>query len=265
MHSLPAILPFSVLGGLVLLVLIGTATVAGQSTPVTDILYKSRSMLSGLEENKKVLDKGSINDPIIDELYFPSGSSGIAAYIDDNVEEGEDPAVTGHHVKKRDLGERIRQQMQEQHMHQRSANFTGCDTCRKMHLDMKQASLDHIKKYVLSFLGFNVSGPPKRPGAWPAIPEYFWEQYYADQSGSTFSPGDEWEEERMNQQQQQRYMDMPASGPSSSTADQHYMADDPNWDLRQRQQQQSQHQQQDDEPFVPVVKTSRIFLMANGE
>lgn len=226
-------------------------------------------MLSGLEEDKKVLDtdKGSINDPIIDDgLYSPSvGSSKIADYVDDNVEEEEgEPAVVGHHVKKRDLSERIRQQMQEQHMHQRSANFTGCDTCRKMHLDMKQASLDHIKKYVLSFLGFNVSGPPKRPGAWPAIPEYFWEQYYADQSGSTFSPGDEWEEERINQQQQQRYMDMPAPGPSSSTADQHYMADDPNWDLKQRQQSQ-QHQQQDDVPFVPVVKTSRIFLMANGE
>lgn len=164
-----------------------------------------------------------------------------------------------HKLEKRDLNERIRQHMMEQQQQHRAGNYTGCDTCRKMHLDMKQASLDHIKKYVLSFLGFNVSGPPKKPGAWPSVPDYIWEQYYAAQSGGSLSPGDEWEDERVSHQHQQRYMDMHASG---ATTDQDFMADDPNWILRQQEQHP---QQQDEEPFTPVVKTNRIYLFANGE
>lgn len=182
---------------------------------------------------------------------------------DEEEEEEEDE----HNVEKRDLNERIRQHMLEQ----RAVNYTGCDTCRKMHLDMKQASLNHIKKYVLSFLGFNDSGPPKKPGAWPSIPEYIWEQYYANQQGSGpfSSPGDDWEEERVNHQSQQRYLDMHASSSSSSSSaqgaktDQDYMADDPNWNLRQ--QSSSSQPSQDEEPFTQLVKTNRIYLFPNGE
>lgn len=154
-----------------------------------------------------------------------------------------------HQVEKRDLNERIWQHINEQ---QRSGNYTGCHTCRKMHLDMKQASLDHIKKYVLSFLGFKDSGPPKKPGAWPSVPHYIMEEYYAKTVSSEY-----WEE-RAYQRDQQKYMDM---GPGGGTTDQDdYMADDPNWNLRQ-----SVPKQQDDEPFRPLVKTNRIYLFPNGE
>lgn len=167
-----------------------------------------------------------------------------------------------HSLTKRDLNERIRQHMNEQP--HRMLNYTGCDNCRKMHLDMKQASLDHIKKYVLSFLGFNVSGPPKKPGNWPEIPSYIWEQYYASHTHTGYSgPGDDWEEERVNHQTQQKYLDMSPGGTgggggSGATTD--YMADDPNWNLRMASQQQ-----QDEESVGPLVKTHRIYLFPNGE
>lgn len=157
--------------------------------------------------------------------------------------------------EKRDLNERIRQHMSEQP--QRMHNYTSCDTCRKMHMDMKQASLDHIKNYVLSFLGYTASGPPKRSGSWPKIPEYIWDQYHASQgSGYSTSPGEEWEEEREYHQAQQKYLNMQPGGGGGDSGH-GYMADDPNWNLRM---------QQDEEPsFSPVVKTHRIYLFPNGE
>lgn len=190
------------------------------------------------------------------DYYRPPGPDPVTESEDDPEDEDEEEEDEGHTLEKRDLNERIRQHMMEQ----RAVNYTVCDTCRKMHLDMKQASLDHIKKYVLSFLGFNDSGPPKKPGSWPAIPDYILDRYYADsQPRTTFSPGDDWEEERVNHQSQQRYLDMHGSGAMSGAApDQDYMADDPSWNLRQAQPQ-------DEEPFKPLVKTNRIYLFPNGE
>lgn len=242
------------------------------SSPVTAVFGKPESedalsVVPGIPNKVLPLDLNSNGDnegPTARDYdyYRPPGPDPVTESEDDpedeeEEEEGADGAeIEGHNLEKRDLNERIRQHMMEQ----RAVNYTVCDTCRKMHLDMKQASLDHIKKYVLSFLGFNDSGPPKKPGSWPAIPDYILDRYYADsQSRTPFSPGDDWEEERVNHQSQQRYLDMHGSGAMSGAApDQDYMADDPSWNLRQAQQQE-------EEPFKPLVKTNRIYLFPNGE
>lgn len=265
MHSLVA-LPLLLLGVVLLMGpttgeltdnehIVTKSQTSGQSTPATDLLLHAHRaiVLSGPEGAKQVSDKNTIDLAI--ENNGHADLDNPDANVDLEEVEEEEESEDDHHVEKRDLSERIRQHMLEQQQQQRPTNYTGCDTCRKMHMDMKQASLEHIKKYVLSILGFNKSGPPKKTGAWPEVNSYIMEQYRAAMSGTPFSPGDEWEEERVSHQQQQRYMDMHGAGAAS---EQDYMADDPNWNV-------GQQQQQDEAPFVPVIKTNRIYLFANGE
>lgn len=209
---------------------------------------------SSSDDNRSAVQKSVVAPSTPVKAVFYSAEKGLSESEKVTPRNGSE-----HSLSKRDLNERIRQHMNEQP--HRMLNYTGCDNCRKMHLDMKQASLEHIKKYVLSFLGFNVSGPPKKPGNWPEIPSYIWEQYYASHHTGYSGPGDDWEEERVNHQNQQKYLDMGSGGTGGgggATTD--YMADDPNWNLRMTSQQQ-----QDEQSFGPVVKTHRIYLFPNGE
>lgn len=212
--------------------------------PVSTVLYSAEGSLSPAPQSP-----GAEAQDDSDE-FLESEEDG-----EEDEDEEEVEAEPGHTVEKRDLNERIRQHMSEQP--HRMVNYTGCDNCRKMHIDMKQASLEHIKKYVLSFLGFNVSGPPKKAGSWPKIPEYILDQYHGLQGSDPgyTAPGDEWKEERANHQSQQRYLDMQGGG-GGGGSEQDYMSDDPNWNLRM---------QQDEETFTPIVKTHRVYLFPNGE
>lgn len=210
-----------------------------KSSPAVDLLLTTTESLSVATRALPAADLPSYDDR---PQHVDEGQRPVKGEADD--EEEKQPPKSTHNIHKRDLNEQLI-------LEHRMMNYSGCDTCRKMHLDMKQASLDHIKNYVLTVLGFNVSGPPNRRSTYPPVPETILEQYYRN----SFSPGDDWEEERINQQNQQRYLDMQAPGVSFEND---YMADDPNWNLRQQPIAE-------DRPFKPIVTTNRIYLFANGE
>lgn len=229
--------------------LVISSSLGSQSTPASAIFFQPGSTLSELPVNDDD-EAPKMSEPI------PVDSNGSA--VDRRLSDNHQHSHT--HVEKRDLNERIRQTILEQ---QRAGNYTGCDTCRKMHLDSKQASLDHIKSYVLSYLGFNDSEPPKKPNAF-TIPDAIWDNYYAAQSTSgKRKTNPEWEEERRNHQYQQRYLERPRSG---LVSDPDYLSDDPNWNISEQLQEEPQPQtDKEQETFRPVVKTNRIYVFANGE
>lgn len=237
--------------------------------PILAILFLSHLVLANSSGQQPVKLPGP-NSTLVTSVFYsgpalseapatpPPRDTQASRLRDEN--EAHAPNNGAHSVEKRDLNERIRHMAHEQQQLAAAAaaaangtqHIAGCQSCRKVHMSLQQATLEHIKGYMLARLGF-VSGPPKPRDSWPAVPPYIWESFLTSQSEQNPGTMDEWDEERLNHQNQQKYLD---SFPGTAV-DQDYVGDEPSWSSRTAGSPQADE--------GPKVKTTRIYLFPNSE
>lgn len=153
-----------------------------------------------------------------------------------------------------------------------------CESCHKMHDDIKVASLEYIKNYVLTWLGFGDSGPPTNSGNWPSVPANILDDFYA-QTGR--SKNHDWERERISNYNQQKYLDhYPGAGlfdglaassmGGGGTIDQDFLADDPRWNKTRAPGSRTAPPSDEDYDYYAKMEhnsavTHRIYIFPNGE